>query len=104
MIYLGRGGEVWEGGLIPALGPVYQLCSEDLLSIFCSKDPDVGGVWLGDPEPRHRVCPLPHRASKEQGLRLEIGKDSEEEQPGPRAQPAGGVCFISVIEFADKQQ
>lgn len=55
MIYLGRGGEVWEGGLIPALGPVYQLCSEDLLSIFCSEDPDVGGVWLGDPEPRHRV-------------------------------------------------
>lgn len=29
------------------------------------------------------LCPLPPRASKEQGLRLEIGKGSEEEGPGP---------------------
>ena len=55
MIYLGGGGDVWEGCLIPALGSVYQLCLEDLLSIFCSEDPDGGGVWMGDPEPRHRV-------------------------------------------------
>lgn len=44
MIYLGGSGEVWEGCLIPALGSVYQLRLEDLLSIFCSEDPDVGGV------------------------------------------------------------
>lgn len=55
MIYLGQGGEVWEGGLILAFGPVYQLRIDDLLSIFCSENPDAGGLWLGDPEPRHRV-------------------------------------------------
>ena len=68
------------------------------------REPRCGWGVAGGPRAKAQgLCPLPHRASKEQGL-LEIGKDSEEEQPGPHAQPSGGVCFISVIEFADKQQ
>ena len=69
------------------------------------REPRRGWVVAGGPRAKAQgLCPLPHRASKEQRLRLETGKGSEEEHPGPYAQPAGGVYFISVIEFADKQQ
>lgn len=53
--------------------------------------------------------PLPDGASRpcspgSRGRGYKHKKASEKEQPGPRARPAGGVCFTSLIGFADKQQ
>ena len=61
--------------LIPALCPVYQLHFEDLLSFFCSEDPDRGGVWLGDPELKHSIpaCfPTGHLRPAFQGAGAEV--------------------------------
>lgn len=69
------GGEAWEGCLIPALRPVYQLHLEDLLSVSCSEDPGGPGTWLGASALRPRVpAPLPTRllSAAPQGAGAEV--------------------------------